>query len=130
MAITDRVSQLKDSVEEAPEIDSAQEEEYTTSWKKPARGLSRRSTRVDSWKYKSDVEQPIKDEQQKKTQSTAPSETNASAKPPSASKDGAKKLGSGTEAHEALLVSVEEGHDEAVLRLIRKGVDINAVRKS
>ena len=36
------------------------------------------------------------------------------------------KFGSGTELHEALLVSVEEGTTEAVLRIISKGVDVNA----
>ena len=36
------------------------------------------------------------------------------------------KKGSGTEEHEALLISAEEGHDDAILRLIKKGVDVNA----
>ena len=36
------------------------------------------------------------------------------------------KFGSGTELHEALLVSAEEGTSDAVLRIIRKGVDVNA----
>lgn len=36
------------------------------------------------------------------------------------------KKGSGTEEHEALLISAEEGHEDAILRLINKGVDVNA----
>lgn len=36
------------------------------------------------------------------------------------------KKGSGTEEHEAFLISAEEGHEDAILRLIKKGVDVNA----
>lgn len=36
------------------------------------------------------------------------------------------KKGSGTEEHEALLISAEEGHEDAIVRLINKGVDVNA----
>lgn len=36
------------------------------------------------------------------------------------------KKGAGTEEHEALLISAEEGHEDAISRLIKKGVDVNA----
>lgn len=50
---------------------------------------------------------------------------NPTSEPTQQSSENSKK-GSGTEEHEALLISAEEGHEDAILRLIRKGVDVNA----
>ena len=45
---------------------------------------------------------------------------------PSPTPGDAAKFGSGTDLHEALLVSAEEGTPEAIVRIVKKGVDINA----
>ena len=53
---------------------------------------------------------------------TRPNPTSEPTQQPSAN----SKKGSGTEEHEAFLISAEEGHEDAILRLIKKGVDVNA----
>lgn len=65
----------------------------------------------------SQVKNPGLDEE-----STLPNRTSESMQQSSAN----SKKGSGTEEHEALLISAEEGHEDAILRLIKKGVDVNA----
>lgn len=126
---TDRILQLKDSVELAPDVDSAAQEEFPESWKAP-QPITRQNTMTNgTWKNEPDkivvlpsrvvhsqVQNPGLDE------ATRPSPTSEPMQQSSAN----SKKGSGTEEHEALLVSAEEGHDDAILRLIKKGVDVNA----
>lgn len=54
-----------------------------------------------------------------------PSRPNPTSEPAQQASANSKK-GSGTEEHEAFLISAEEGHEDAILRLIKKGVDVNA----
>lgn len=119
---------LKDSVDEAPELDSAQNEEYTMPWKQPPPpppALSRRNTLAGA--FKSDVETaPARADPVRPPQSAA-QQTDGSTSRHVAPDNGPQKLGSGTESHEALLISADEGHDDAVIRLIKKGVDVNAL---
>lgn len=65
----------------------------------------------------SQVKNPGRDEE-----ATLPNRTSESMQQLSAN----SKKGSATEEHEALLFSAEEGHEDAILRLIKKGVDVNA----
>lgn len=99
--------------------------EYPESWKKPP---SRSSTFRNSWKP--DPELPIPApgaNNAQQSQDTSPSSTTYPiAEEPTPAPNEITKHGSGTDLHEALLVSAEEGTPEAIVRIVKKGVDINA----
>lgn len=99
--------------------------EYPESWKKPP---SRSSTFRNSWKP--DPELPIPapgaNNAQQSQDTSLSSTTYPIAEEPTPAPNEVTKHGSGTDLHEALLVSAEEGTPEAIVRIVTKGVDINA----
>lgn len=118
---------MKNSVEEAPEVESALDDGYPDSWKMPPKAPSRRSTFQSSWKPETDVSTATLDTQKAPgSQDYTKSQTHPLAEHPTAAPVQSTKSGSGTELHQALLISAEEGTCEAIQRIIKKGVDVNA----
>jgi ankyrin repeat protein len=113
--------QLKDSVDLAPEVDTPTHEMFPESWKKNS-PLSRQNTLKTI------------DETLKPNSGFVATNAATSAQPSpseSATQRGqgtsVPRYGAHTQEHEALLIAAEEGHENAVERLIRKGVDVNAI---
>jgi ankyrin repeat protein len=105
----------------APNVDTPTEDVLPDSWKSPS-GLRRQHTLrtvEETWKPNPGliVHNSAASKTSSQTESTTQRGQGASA----------PKFGTRTQEHEALLIAAEEGHENAVERLIKKGVDVHAI---
>ena len=92
----------------------------------PPKTLSRSSTFRDSWKPDTKIDIPVSEARDAQAQYTAASQMHPIPEHSNPMANQVTKFGSGTDLHEALLVTAEEGTPEAIVRIVKKGVDVNA----
>jgi ankyrin repeat protein len=113
--------QRKDSVDMAPDVETPTHEDFPESWKKGSR-LGRQDTlktTEETWKPNPEliVTKPV----------AAPRSPQSEPATQQGRGTSVPRHGAHTQEHEALLIAAEEGHGDAVERLIKKGVDVNAI---
>jgi Ankyrin repeats (3 copies) len=119
--------QLKDAVVMAADEDTSTEDVFLNSWKGRS-GLGRQNTiKLSEETLKANPKPILSHSEASRPSSRVEASTQAEPATQPGQETSAPKFGAHMQEHEALLIAAEKEHVNAVERLTKKGVDVNAI---